>query len=97
MSGEDPELVLDWIAPSLAPTVVIIEDDGADILDTSPEPSTSTHPLDSDNLIAEDDLEDGDDTLIEDDSIIDLASSTISWRLPVSPLLFSLWINIDLT
>lgn len=86
--------MLDWIVPSLAPTVVTIEDNGADTLDTSLEPSTGMHLLDSDNLIAEDELEGGDDALIDDNRAIELASSTILWHLPVSLLFLPFALSI---
>lgn len=70
----------------LAPNVVMLEED---ISDQASEPSPSVYPLESDSLIVEDDLEGMDDVNSDDEGIIELASSTVSWTLPVSPFLFS--------
>ncbi|KAF7967404.1 hypothetical protein HWV62_34409 [Athelia sp. TMB] len=88
LSGEDPELVLDWIVPPFVPTVVTVEDDIDDDLGhgeadaPAAESPASTLVLDSDNLIAEDELEGGDDTLLDDEHTIEIASAIISWTLP---------------
>ncbi|KZP28678.1 hypothetical protein FIBSPDRAFT_994208 [Athelia psychrophila] len=74
LAGMEPEVVLDWMAPMLAPNVVMLEED---ISDQVSEPEPSAYPLDSDNLIVEDDLEDVDDANSDDEVIIELASSTL--------------------
>lgn len=80
LSGETPALELDWIAPTFAPTIVILDDDD----DRIPEPPASENPPDSETLIAEDELETGDDAQIDDDNLVEAASATLSWTLPVS-------------
>lgn len=83
LSGDDPALVLHWMDPTLATTVVTVEDDGEDDGESLQlDPPSVNYTLESDILIAEDELESGDD--LEDDSLIEKADADVLWALPVS-------------
>lgn len=79
LSGEDPAFVLEWMTPAFSPTVIAHDEGDSDEM-AEAELSTSAAMVESDIAIAVDDLDDADD----DEEIVEKASATIVWNLPVS-------------